>query len=324
MNFVRSMAKRLPHPLLARLYHHVRLREESLRVSKVAALTGLPLLESLNLTNLRRSNTLFILGSASSINNISAERWQVIAMHDSIGINFWPAHPFVPRFFHFENMTFDEHPAMYRALLNLLRRRAEAYANTITIITEIGAIGHPQTVFELPRRMRKSSYLGFSMPVLARNEQELRTGIRYMQSLGAFAPRSRIPWLFKYGGSVTAMLALAVLMGYERIVLCGVDLNKQDYFYQNRTLYPECADWEFVSRSEVHRTVRRLPWLVPAQSAVHIIRELVLSPANIELLVESTESTLHPEVPVATQSLFAALAEQGAGQRWQARSVDVT
>lgn len=324
MNLVRSVAKRLPHPVLARLYHHVRLREESHRVARVAALSGLPQLESLNLASLRRSDTLFVLGSAWSINHISAERWQIIGMHDSIGINFWPAHPFVPRFFHFESMTFAEHPAMYGALLNLLERRAEAYANTIKIITEIAAIGERSLLSELPDRMRKNLYLGFSMPVLARNEQELRAGIRYMQAQGAFTPRAQVSWLFKYGGSITAMLTLAVLMGYKRIVLCGVDLNKQDYFYQNHSLYPECASWEFVTRSEVHLTVRRLPWLVPAQSAVHIIRELVLQPANIALFVESADSTLHPEVPVAPQSLFDALAERAAGPRWQSQQAGVS
>jgi hypothetical protein len=310
MNIVRSMAKHLPHPLLSRLYHHVRVREESVRIAKVSALTGLPLLETLNLSNLRKSDTLFILGSAWSINNIPAERWQIIGRHDSIGINFWPAHPFVPRFFHFENMTYDEHPAMYCALLNLFKRRAEAYANTIKIVTEVVAIGQRQMVFELPDRMRRNLYLGFSIPVVARNEEELRTGVRYMRSQGAFGPRTRIQWLFKYGGSLTAMLALAVLMGYRRVILCGVDLNKQNYFYQDPELYPEYANWEFVSRTEVHRTARRLPWLMPSQSAVHIFKELVLQPANIELFVESPDSTLYPQVSLAAQTLFDELAKQ--------------
>lgn len=96
---IRSLAKRLPHPLLSRLYHHVNLREESARVSKAAAIAGLPLLETLNLQSLRTSDTLFVLGSAWSINDISDARWKIIGKHDSIGLNFWPAHPFVPSIF---------------------------------------------------------------------------------------------------------------------------------------------------------------------------------------------------------------------------------
>jgi len=308
MKTIRSLAKRLPHPLLFRLYHHTRLREESARAAKAAALAGLPLLQTLDLHNLRASETLFILGSAWSINEIPDERWLSIGRHDSVGINFWPAHPFVPRFFHFENMAYNDHPVMYDALHALLERRSEAYADTLKIVTEVGPVDQRQTIFEISETMMRNLYVGFSMPVVARNEEELRAGIRYMKSIGAFSPRDRVTWLFKYGGSVIAMMALALIMGYRRVVLCGVDLNKQDYFYHDRRRYPECADWEFVSRKEVHLTTRRLPWLVPAQAAVHIFRELVLNPAGIELYVESRASTLYPRVPLAPPSLFEELA----------------
>jgi hypothetical protein len=312
MNAFRSLAKRLPHPILCRLYHYRRLREEIARTAEVASLTGLPLLQTLDLASLRSSDTLFILGSAQSINQIPAERWQVIGRHDSVGINFWPAHPFVPRFYHFENVTYDEHPAMYESLRDLLARRAEAYINTVKIITEVAPTGNRQLVFEIPDGMRRQLYLGFSMPVVARNEEEFRSGIRFMASIGAFISRRSTIWLFKYGGSVIGMLTLAVLMGYKHVVLCGVDLNQQTYFYQDRELYPECSEWEFVSREEVHLTARRLPWLVPAPSAVKIFKELVLEPAKIQLFVESRESALYPSVPLAPQSLFEELAHSSA------------
>jgi hypothetical protein len=320
MNAFRSLAKRLPHPLLCRLYHYRRLREETARVAKAASLTGLPLLQTLNLANLRLSETLFILGSAGSINEISAERWQVIAKHDSVGINFWPAHPFVPRFYHFENIAYEEQPAMYIALRDLLARRAEAYSNTLKIITEVEPIGRRQLVFEIPEAMRKHFYIGFSMPVVARNEEELGAGIRFMETVGAFNPQYRASWLFKYGGSAIGMLALAVVMGYKRVVMCGVDLNKQVYFYQDQSLYPECSDWEFASREKVHLTARRYPWLVPAPSAIQIFKEVILDPAKIQLFVESRESALYPNVPLAPRSLFEELTHPGAQSRTHNKS----
>lgn len=301
---IRSLVKRLPYPLFCRLYHHAHLREESIRAAQAAALAGLPLLENLNLQVLRASDTLFVLGGAWSINEISEERWSIIGKHDSVGLNFWPAHPFVPRFFQFENIAYDDHPAMHDALLELLQRRSDAYANTVKIVTNVEPVGRRQMVFELPEGWKKNLYVGFSMPVAARNEEELRAGILYMRSLGAFSPRARISWFFKYGGSVIGMMTLAVLMGYKRIVLCGVDLNRQEYFYQHRERYPECADWEFVSRKEMHLTTRRLPWLVPAQEAVYLFKELVLDLEKIDLFVESSASTLYPRVPLAPVWLF--------------------
>jgi hypothetical protein len=304
MKMISSLAKRLPHPLLCRLYHHVHVREEAARTIEAASRAGLALLESLDLSRIKTSDTLFVLGTAWSINEIPDERWRIIGKHDSIGINFWPAHPFVPRFFHFENTVHDCQPAAYDALRLLLERRSDAYANTVKIVTEVKSVGLRQAVFELPEGIKKNLYIGFSMPVVARNEEELHAGIRYMGSLGAFTPRTNVSWLFKYAGSVIAMMTLASIMGYRRIVLCGVDLNKQETFYHHRERYPECADWDFISRKEAHLTTRRLPWQVPAQSAVRIFKELVLDPAGIELFVENRVSTLYPQVPLAPQSLF--------------------
>lgn len=304
MKTVRSLAKRLPHPILSRLYHYAYLREETSRAAKVSARTGLPLLQSLDLTRLKTSDTLFVLGSAASINDIPEKRWQIIGRHDSVGLNFWPVHPFVPRFATFENIPHGVSPGMYQIFLSLLARRADAYANTVKITTEVKSLAPQQVLFDLPARFREKHYVGFSLPVVARNEDELRDGIRYLDSIGVFTPRAHVSWLFKYGGSVIAMMALAAVMRYKRIVLCGIDLNKQQTFYHDKERYPECADWDFIIQRNPHITTLRLPWLVPAQSAVSIFKELVLDPRGIELLVESQVSTLYPKVPLATDALF--------------------
>ena len=88
-------------------------------------------------------------------------------------------------------------------------------------------------------------------------------------------------------------------MGYKRIVLCGIDLSKQDYFYQHRELYPESADWEFATRKDVHLTARRLPWMVPAPQVIEAFKKCVLDPTGVELFVENRSSTLFPEIAEA-------------------------
>jgi hypothetical protein len=304
MKMIRSLSKRLPYSLLCRAYHYARLREESKRTAWAASITGLPLLKTLDMRTVRTSDTLFVLGSAWSINNITEERWKVIARHDSIGLNFWLAHPFVPQILHFENLSSDDQPEMYNALRLLLERRSKDYANTVKILTEVSASGMQQLIFNLPAEMEKNLYVSFSMPVVARDVNELCAGIRFMRSVGAFSCNGGFTWLFKYGGSVIAAMTLGVLMGHRRIVLCGVDLNRHEYFYQHRERYPEFANWEFVPKNETHLTTRKLPWLVPAQQVVWHFKELVLDPEGIELFVESRDSTLYPKVPLAPEYLF--------------------
>ena len=126
----------------------------------------------------------------------------------------------------------------------------------------------------------------------------------FLRSRGVFEPGEHVEWLFKYGGSVIAMLSLAVRMNYRRIVLCGIDLGKQDYFYHDRERYPDSADWEFAPRRDVHLTARRLPWMVPAQQVIQVFKKVVLDPAGVELFVENRSSTLFPAIAETPPELW--------------------
>lgn len=58
------------------------------------------------ITRLRTSEKLFILGSGLSINEIVD--WAHIAAHDSVGFNFWLIHDFVPDFYFIETPGVDK------------------------------------------------------------------------------------------------------------------------------------------------------------------------------------------------------------------------
>src|SRR4051812_41077020 len=49
----------------------------------------LPLISPDRLMSVKRTDTVFVLGSGSSINAISDAKWQTIATYDSIAFNFW-------------------------------------------------------------------------------------------------------------------------------------------------------------------------------------------------------------------------------------------
>lgn len=301
---IRSLLKRLPHPLFLRLYHAYYLRQQAASARHLAQDTGLPLLSQLDLKPLRTSDTVFVLGSGASINEIPPFRWQALAAHDTIGFNFWPIHPFVPRIFVFENLLASIQQDLYQALLGTLARRARDYSGVVKIATEPHPRSHRQLLHELPSGFRENLYVGFTAPVVARDEEELASGIAYLRAQGIFSPGENVAWLFKYGGSVIAMLSLAVRMGYRRIVLCGIDLGRQEYFYQDRELYPDSAHWEFAPRKDIHLTTRRLPWMVPAQQVIYTFKRVVLDPAGIDLFVESRSSTLYPGVPEVPQHFW--------------------
>jgi hypothetical protein len=301
---LKSLIKQLPHPLLLRLYHAYYMWQQRALSVELARAAKLPLLQELRLSPLKTSDTVFILGSGWSINEISDERWSAIRRHDSIGFNFWPVHPFVPRIFVFENLCTGLQQDLYRAFFTTIERRADDYERVVKIATEPHPQSKRQLLHELPPAFRKNLYVGYTSPLVARSSAELESGMRYLRGNGMFTPGNSLEWLFKYGGSVIAMLSLAVKMDYRRVVLCGIDLGKQDYFYHDPVRYPESCDWEFASRRDIHLTARRLPWMVPAQEVIAAFKKVVLDPAEIELYVENRSSTLFPRISEAPQELW--------------------
>lgn len=295
---IRALAKRLPHPLLMRVHQRYQLAQQSALARQVSRQTGLPMLETLNLASLKTSDTVFVLGSGSSINAISEERWKVIQRHDSIAMNFWLVHPFVPRLYLLENVPRTQAGGLvFDALQGLLRRRAQDYSHATKIISEVQPVSVRQLVLEIPDRFRPSLYVGYSGAVVARNERELDAGLRYLKRSGVFSPGNNLAWHYKYQGSVTAAISIAVRMNYRRIILCGVDLGNAEYFYQDRTKYPEAREWEFTQRNQLHLMARRYEWGLPSQIVLEHFKREILDSVGIELFVENSSSALYPRIP---------------------------
>ena len=294
---LKALAKNLPHPLLLRLYHRYELHRQSTLARIVSDRVGLPLLETLDLSQVKTSDTVFVLGSGWSINDISDRRWEIIARHDTIALNFWPLHSLVPRIYLFENVNREEgYELMFDTLQQLLCQQAGNYQNVIKIISELRPLGPRQLVLEIPESFRPNLYLGRSTAIVARSEQEFIAGMRYLRRTGIFDPGNHIAWHFKYGSSVIAALSLAVRMHYRRIVLCGIDLGNADYFYHDATRYPEASAWEFMSRTEPQVTAVRLAWRLSAQDVIHHFKQEVLDPTDESVLFQHPMKLGHDRI----------------------------
>jgi hypothetical protein len=202
----------------------------------------------------------------------------------------------VPKIYAFESLWTD--CEMFPRFMQFFEQRAHDYRDTVKIVSNVEDCDFKgQLLYSAPEEFKLKMYVVLGVPVVARNLEELRRGLRFIQTKGGFSQGAPASWLFKYGGSVTAMISLALRIGYKRIVLCGIDLGQQEYFYQNPDFYPESAHWEFAPRNEPHLTTRRLEYLVPAQEVVWTMDEEILRPSGVELLVENKSSTLYPRVP---------------------------
>lgn len=304
LRWLKQQLRKLPYPLFLRLYLLKRRMVEDRQYRRECKRSQLRLLDELDLATCKRSDTIFLLGSGPSINQISLERWQVIARHDSIGFNFWLFHPFVPTLYSYESIDATEWTHLYEAFVKAAARRAADYRNVPKLVTELSPERSP-IVNELPSAWRQNLFTFYPIMPAARTEQELAYALEMLKQREVFASSTRIRRLFKYASSLSALIGLAVKLQYRRIVLCGVDLWSQEYFYQDAKLYPESADLIPEPKGIPHRTVRDFEWLVKLDGVLRQMRRHVLEPAGIELCVENRGSKLWPEVPEVPSEAFA-------------------
>ncbi len=171
----------------------------------------------------RKSDTLFIFGCGYSLNDISKSEWERIGAHDTIGFNW------------FNNQNFIRCDYF---LIREITSYAHEYRNPFTYIRKLKKYSnlfkkdfYKNTVFILQKEWRAvaSQYFAglgflpenakvFPYKSVARGEQK--------------NPTEQISDGLVHGPCTLAELVnFGVVMGYKNIVLTGVDLYDQRYFW---------------------------------------------------------------------------------------------
>lgn len=264
-------------------------------VAKELAAVGVPARDVLRQ---RSSQTVFVLANGPSIRDLTAPAWSMIGGCDSIGMNFWLYHSFVPRFYHIE-LTYEPVEmggarSAYHHFLDALEGRAD-YAGVTWMVGKEHAARLLKTrdvrthVQTFARRRRVYYYpCAFPQPSSSLDESYFAAAARSLSD----------PHLKPAANSLGAVLSLAFTMGYQDIVLLGVDLNSSDYF------------WTGDGRSDVHKerawggaTAGPHPTLAPARGEpvdrwLLAYRDHVLTPAGVRLWIGSPRSALYPRLPL--------------------------
>lgn len=298
-----NLLHKLSHPLFLRAYYLKYLAAELAKDEYTRRQLGVRRFGDLNLSQLKRSDTLFVLASGSSINQIPAPRWQVIAQHDTIGFNYWPIHSFVPTMYFLEAIATNHPHDMFPAFCRIAKQRAKDYNNVVKVVTELHR-ALPAKRFAGSEELPGPWYTLHTFPVAASTEGEFAYGLRYLRSKGLFDPADRFNLVFKQASTLSSLISLAIRMQYRTIVLCGVDLNHSEYFYQDASLYPETAALEFSPRNAPHAINSPIPWRIPIASVILEMRRQLLDPLGIQIYVENRSSALWPNIAEVPNSLF--------------------
>lgn len=164
----------------------------------------------------RTSDTVFVFGSGSSLNEIGADEWRQISEHGTIGFNGFFRQRWTPVDLHiFRSALYGE--LRWRPYLEQVRAGLagnELYADTTYVLQEGYLAQHGNHLVGhgvIPAGARIARYRtvgGWGPPT-----RSLRDGLRHVV------------------GTLNDAVNLAFVLGWRRIVLAGVDLYDSRYFW---------------------------------------------------------------------------------------------
>lgn len=263
-------------------------------VRRLTALTGVRRVASLDAMFQRRSDTVFLLGSGNSINDLTEAQWDHIRAHDSIGFNNWFAHHHVPDLYCFEIKSQGERTEKF--IRNLCQVQ-ERYRGVPVIWRDCWSYHE--------KALADSAFLrGFDVHFSLNAEMEGYSADEFTRSLrGHLDVRRRARGaldglMLQKRATISALVDLACRLGYRRIVLCGVDLNNSIYFWEDPRFRP-VADLDLPrTESRLHKTNDPDFGQVTISSVLDAFGELYLGPAGCELFIAGPQSALSSSVPL--------------------------
>ena len=180
------------------------------------------------------ADTFFILGSGASVRDLCEADFLHVGEQRSVGINNWPLHPFVPDVFAFESVPWVGDGNDFARALSYLNREDIVAAGPPLLVLRPRSGNSLKELNDLPPGFRERVFFYGRITPVTRRKKNLESEIGFLtKNLGRNYPGV----LLDSGASVVRLIHLALVMGYPKIVLVGVDLNNTEYFWENNRDY---------------------------------------------------------------------------------------
>ncbi len=242
----------------------------------------------------KTSDVLFVMGCGASVCGYRDRDWARIEAADAVGFNYWIVHDFVPRFYGVEkSIGYDDHE-----LYALLEMKQADYASSQIFL--------PAGNVLLIEFDRAPSYRGrFLVPVMVKlpgeNEHQLAAALRWLAPVRTALARADLPVLFSRRASIVCYTTLGILLGYKEIVLCGVDLNNVEYFWERDAAYYQRKGVPVpvttLQTGTVHRSFDRTHRELTVDRILDVVDRELAGPAGARIWIGSTASALYPRFP---------------------------
>jgi hypothetical protein len=212
----------------------------------------------------KESNTLFLLGSGSSVNDLDDEMWDEISRQVSVGINHWTLHQFVPDIYAVETVpdqrrsegeSKDRLGLDHLNHLQILNRPEVLESEAIVICLAPRTEGERSQVLQLPDELRSRAFVYYRFTPTTRSEANIeRDFARWLRFPFSTGPGVLVP---DSGATLVRLLGIGLMAGFKTVVLVGIDLSTA-YFWEDRKARlarREFADFPQPMKGTFHETL---------------------------------------------------------------------
>jgi hypothetical protein len=202
----------------------------------------------------KNSDTLCILATGPSINDLSDEDFKFIDKHDSIGLNLFIAHHYQPTYHQIEfwpqykNTFLANYKQKYSNKIKeppyLIINKKHAQLSGLDARELLGI----DFCYTNPYR-----FTGYTI------KQINSYLIFYNYILRPLYPNL----LVHHGGSLTCAISFGLFRGYKRIIIYGTNLNRRGHFYSTNNKYNDIFSLNYVESSkrieeEIHKRIKNI------------------------------------------------------------------
>jgi hypothetical protein len=301
--------------LLRRIHLNYISKKESFRTRQICLEMGFQELTKEGLRSIPKTavQRCFILGSGSTVNELRDEDYREIKKGFSIGINAWVSHRFTPDAYSFEADGLDEAPSgEIVAMSEALVLKAKENPRLALFLLRPKRVGLQKRMVRVPATLTNRSFMYGRYNLVTRNPENLGRDLDLIIARAEKAISSQ-PVIVDNGASVSRLVTLCALMGFAEIVLVGVDLSANPYFWQEsgtetaddalRASYPRGFTPRHDTLETENRPFSNQAFLIALSASVrdHFgARVLVGSPrsslaSDLPLFEWSRVNTPHPE-----------------------------
>jgi hypothetical protein len=227
-----------------------------------------------------------MLGSARSINAISENEWALLKKCDTLAINNWVYHPFfVPTFYFIEVKHYD-----YKIVQRRLAEKWREYCKCKFMFLKNKTVKFSDNSFHRVDALVPPSAEIYDVEIKARDTQ------RKGPIDANYKPSKSFVLTKSYDASVTMLLELGWRMGYNVIVLYGMDFYHSYYFWSDGSQKYGTVH-HLTNKAHEGKSPDAKYATYKIQNFIVDFSERWMRAQGKLMFVGSTDTTLYPKIP---------------------------